>query len=306
MERIWGGRRLEALYGKQLPAGVRIGESWEIVDRPEAQSVVREGSWRGRTLHEIWQKNRREIFGEIAPSERFPLLIKILDAEEKLSLQVHPPEESAEELGGETKTEFWYIAQAKPGAEIFVGLKKNRTRSRIEEAIERGDVEEHLHRVTVASGDAMFLPSGRVHGIGAGNVIIEVQQNSDTTYRVFDWNRTDENGAPRQLHVEQALRSIDFQDHEPGLVRPAGESLVRHDLFEVEKWNLPAPREIAPRGTFAVVACLSGKMECASMTFTAGDVFLVPADLGERKVRPLEKETSLLRVMMPNESTSRS
>src|SRR5205814_4397311 len=113
----------------------------------------------------------------------------------------------------------------------------DRTRAHIEQAIARGEVEEHLHRVTVAAGDAMFLPSGRMHGIGGGNVIIEVQQNSDTTYRVFDWNRVDDKGAARELHLEQALRSIDFEDHEPGLVRPSGESLVRHELFEVEKWT---------------------------------------------------------------------
>ncbi|MGZ5504145.1 MAG: type I phosphomannose isomerase catalytic subunit [Chthoniobacterales bacterium] len=299
MERIWGGRRLEMLYGKRLPAGSRIGESWEVVDRPDAQSVVRAGPWRGRTLHEIWREHRAEIFGNIPPAERFPLLIKIIDAEEKLSLQVHPPEAAAQELGGEAKTEFWYIAEAKWPAEIFVGLKKDRTRADIEEALARGDVEEQLHRVTVATGDAMFLPSGRMHAIGGGNVIIEIQQNSDTTYRVFDWNRVDEAGAPRQLHLEQALRSIDFQDHEPGLVRPDGESLVRHDLFEVEKWDLHSPREVSLPGTFAIVICLSGEIDCAGMKFRAGEVFLVPASLAERKLIPQRDETSLLRVTIP-------
>ena len=302
MERIWGGRRLEKLYGKALPPDVRIGESWELVDRPEAQSVVREGPWRGHTLHDIWTNNRAEVFGKVPATERFPLLIKILDAEEKLSLQVHPPEEAAQELGGEAKTEFWYIAAARPSAEIFVGLKKDRTRAHIEEALARGEVEEHVHRVTVATGDAMFLPSGRMHAIGGGNVIIEVQQNSDTTYRVFDWNRVDEAGAARQLHVEQALRSIDFHDHEPDLVRPTGESLVRHDLFEVEKWALGCPREISPRGTFAIVICLSGEVECAKMNFRAGELFLVPSSLAERTLVPRADETSLLRVTMPANS----
>ena len=302
MQRIWGGRRLETLYQKTLPADVPIGESWEIVDRAEAQSIVRNGPWRGRSLHEIWTENRREIFGDIDASERFPLLLKILDAEEKLSVQVHPPPETAQELGGEPKTEFWYIADAKAGAEIFVGLKKNRTRGHVEEAIAQGKVEEHIHRLAVKSGDAMFLPSGRMHAIGAGNVIIEVQQNSDTTYRVFDWNRVDEKGATRQLHIEEAMRSIDFQDHEPGLVRPDDESLVRHALFEVEKWDLSTEREISPRGTFAIVCCLTGKINCAGMTFGAGQFFLVPASLRDRKLAALTAETSLLRVTMPNES----
>ena len=206
MERIWGGRRLETLYGKHLPVGARIGESWEIVDRPEAQSVVHHGPWRGTTLHDLWIEHRREVFGEIADGPRFPLLIKLLDAEEKLSLQVHPPAELADELGGEPKAEFWYIADAAPGAELYVGMRKKSSRAAFESAIASGEAEKHIHRVPVRAGDGMFLPSGRVHAIGAGNVVVEIQQNSDTTYRVFDWNRTEASGSPRTLHVEQSLR----------------------------------------------------------------------------------------------------
>ena len=124
MERVWGGRRLEEVYGKKLPDDLRIGESWEIVDRPEAQSIVRDGPLRGKSLHELWQNHRREIFGDIADAPRFPLLIKLLDARETLSVQVHPPNELAAELGGEAKTEFWYIANADAGAELFVGLRR--------------------------------------------------------------------------------------------------------------------------------------------------------------------------------------
>jgi mannose-6-phosphate isomerase len=119
MERVWGGRRLEELYGKKLPDGVSIGESWEIVDRPEAQSIVRNGELRGQTLHDLWTSHRAEIFGDIPDAPRFPLLIKLLDAREKLSVQVHPPNELADELGGEAKTEFWYIAAAAPNAELY-------------------------------------------------------------------------------------------------------------------------------------------------------------------------------------------
>ncbi|HSH38163.1 MAG TPA: type I phosphomannose isomerase catalytic subunit, partial [Chthoniobacterales bacterium] len=205
MERIWGGRRLQTLFGKRLPAGVRIGESWEIVDRPEAQSVVHQGPWRGTTLHALWTEHRQDVFGEIAHSRRFPILIKLLDAEDKLSLQVHPPAEIAAELGGEPKTEFWYIADASPAAELYVGMRRESSRAAFEEAIASGTAEEHVQRVPVKAGDGMFLPSGRVHAIGAGNVIVEVQQNSDTTYRVFDWNRTDDTGKPRTLHVAESL-----------------------------------------------------------------------------------------------------
>ncbi len=296
MERIWGGRRLETHWGKALPAAARIGESWEIVDRPEAQSVVRSGAWRGRTLHELWETQRVEIFGEIADAPRFPLFIKLLDAEEKLSVQVHPPAEVAAELGSEPKTEFWYIAEAQAGAEIFVGLKKDHTRSQFLAAIENGRVEEHLHRLTVRAGDAMFLPSGRMHAIGGGNLMLEVQQNSDTTYRVFDWNRVDDSGQPRKLHVAESLRSIDFDDYEPSLVRAEGELLVRHPLFTIEKWELTRPRAVSDAGQFAIVGCLTGEIECAGVRLRAGEFFLLPAASTNRTLHPATDSASLLRV----------
>ena len=257
MERPWGGRRLETLFGKKLPANASIGESWEIVDRPEAQSIVRDGPLHRKTLHELWTQHQQEIFGDVTKFPRFPLLIKLLDAHEKLSLQVHPPEKIAAKLGSEPKTEFWYVAAAEPGARLFVGLKDAMTRARFEEALRGGSIAGHVHAIESKRGDAMFLPAGRFHAVGAGNVLVEIQQNSDTTYRVFDWNRLDDTGKPRQLHIEQALESIDFDDVAPRLVQAKGEELVRHELFEVEKWNLDAPREIAPNGQFGSGSSIS-------------------------------------------------
>ena len=301
MERIWGGRRLETLYRKRLPQGVPIGESWEIVYRPEAQSVVHSGPWRGRSLHDLWVNHRSEVFGEVPNAPRFPILIKLLDAQDTLSLQVHPPAEIAAELEGEPKTECWYIADATPTAELYAGMKAESSRSAFEEAIARGTAEQHVYRVPVKAGDAMFLPSGRVHAIGAGNVIVEVQQNSDTTYRVFDWNRTNADGTMRTLHVEQSLRSIDFDDCEPSLVQPEGESIVRHQLFEIEKWELQTPREAAPRGRFAVVCCLNGGVRCSDVTVGPGEFFLLPACLEDRLLHPAEDGTELLRITLPQE-----
>jgi mannose-6-phosphate isomerase len=299
MERVWGGRRLESLYGKRLPPGVRIGESWEIVDRPEAQSVVHLGPFRGRTLHELWMKHRKEVFVDAPDAPRFPILAKLLDAQENLSLQVHPPPELAQELGGEPKSELWYIADAAPAAEIFVGLKKGSSRAAFEKAIKQEQLEKHLHSIAVTTGDATFLPSGRLHSLGAGNVIVEIQQNSDTTYRVYDWDRVKKGGAPRTMDIEKALRCIDFDDLEPSLLKPDGESLVRHKMFEVEKWSLDRAREIAPRGSFAIVVCLTGALECAGLQFKPGDFFLVPAQLEDRVLRPKSENISLLRVTIP-------
>jgi mannose-6-phosphate isomerase len=299
MERIWGGRKLAELFGKKLPANKRIGESWEIVDRPEAQSVVARGPLKGKTLHELWNEGRLLIFGAVPNAPRFPLLIKLLDAHEKLSLQVHPPEQVARKLGGEPKTEFWYVAAADPGAELLLGFCKPSTRVQFENALREGTAADYVHKIRVKPSDAAFLPAGRLHAVSAGNLLIEVQQNSDTTYRVFDWNRRDDSGQPRQLHVKQAMASIDFKDVTPKLVRPKGETLVRHELFEVQKWNLDSPREATPRGQFAVVCCVTGKLRCADVDLAPGEFFLVPARLQDRQLQPRRKETTLLRITIP-------
>jgi len=299
-ERIWGGRRLETAFGKKLPAEKRIGESWEIVDRPEAQSIVARGPVKGKTLHHLWTQHRDEIFEGLSDAPRFPLLLKLIDAQEKLSLQVHPPEKIAAKLGSEPKTEFWYVAAAEPGAELFLGFGESTTRDQFEKVLREGSAAEHMHKIRVKAGDAVFLPAGRFHGIGAGNLLVEIQQNSDTTYRVFDWNRVDPaTGKPRQLHIEQALQSIDFNDVKPKLIVPKGELLVRHELFEIRKWNLDRPRAVAPLGQFAIICCLTGKLTCANVDLAPGEFFLLPAQLQDRQLKPLAAKTSLLCVTIP-------
>jgi len=300
MERIWGGRKLAELFGKNFPANRRIGESWEIVDRPEAQSVVADGALRGKTLHELWTEHHDEVFGDVRYTPRFPLLIKILDAREKLSLQVHPSETVASKLEGEPKSEFWYVAAADPDAELFLGFREPITHDRFEESLRDGTVIDHVHRIAVHAGDAVFLPGGRLHAVGAGNLLIEVQQNSDTTYRVFDWNRTDPaTGKPRELHVEQALQCIDFEDLEPKLIESDCELLISHSLFEIRKWTIDSPREAAPFGECAIVCCLTGNLSCANIQFAPGETFLVPAHLQNRQLKPLARKTTVLRVTIP-------
>src|SRR5258708_6729081 len=269
-KRIWGGRALEQLYGKELPAGVPIGESWEISDRPGDASVIANGPLAGKDLRWLMENHPRELLGDAKSANgRFPLLIKILDAQEKLSLQVHPPTQKAAELKGEPKTEAWYIADAAPGAELYVGLKRGVTRAKFEQKIKTGAVAECFHRVPVRAGDTMFLPSGRVHAIGAGLVIFEIQQNSDTTYRVFDWNRLGLDKKPRELHIAESLASIDFNDFEPTLV-PAKfteekkfkrRSLVSDPLFAIEEFQASAGAEAAVEsGKPRIVAVVKGKV----------------------------------------------
>ncbi len=299
MERIWGGRLLESLYGKKLPPRKTIGESWEISDRPEAQSVVLEGPWRGKTLHELWLDQRAEIFGADVPdSPRFPILAKLLDAREKLSIQVHPPATVAASLGGESKNEFWYFAATEPGAEIFAGLRRAVSPEEFARAVEEGTVTDLVQRIAAATGDSFYLPSGRLHAIGGGNLIVEIQQNSDTTYRVFDWNRADAKGEKRALHLSQSMRSIRFDDCAPTLQQPEGEELLRSPDFTVEKWELTQKRHALEKGRFALIVGLNGASECEGVTIRPGDFALVPASLAEAELEPRAPGTSLLRVTL--------
>jgi len=237
-ERVWGGRRLQTLLGRELPAGPPIGESWEIVDRPEAQSRVKRGRFGGSTLRELIEHHPAEIMGPgWKPSAPFPLLVKWLDCSERLSLQVHPPADVAASLGGEPKTENWYVAHSAPGASLFVGLKPGVTRSAFSKAVANGTAEESVNKVSVASGDSVLVRSGQVHAIGAGNLILEIQQNSDTTYRLYDWGRVGLDGKPRKLHLEESLRSILWDVGPPELVRAAPTSgvIASCDEFSIRR-----------------------------------------------------------------------
>lgn len=294
-ERIWGGQNLKRLYGKALPQDNKsIGESWEVTDRDEGVSVIANGTFAGKTLRWLMENKRSELLGEsTASSGRFPLLVKILDAEQTLSLQVHPPATVANALGGEPKTEMWYIVEAKPGAELFVGLKRGVSRGEFERKIFDGSVADCFHRIQVRSGDAMFLPSGRVHAIGGGLVIFEIQQNSDTTYRVFDWNRKDASGKPRDLHVRQSLASIDFEDFEPGLVSSGfsnetlrSRRLMNHPVFAVDECELALGSRYRFKNQQAlVIGVISGSLFVGSgndvVNLESGGFCVIPASVSE-------------------------
>lgn len=221
-ERPWGGHAIQRLGGHgDCPPRVRIGESWEISDRDGDQSVIVHGEYAGKTLRWLLDHHGFFVMGrEWQTGRRFPLLIKILDAAERLSLQVHPPEDVARELGGEPKAEMWYLLDAEPRASLMAGFRAGVTREDFQEALRGGRADTVVHHIEARRGAAMDMPSGRIHAIGAGCLIFEVQQNSDTTYRVDDWGRLGPDGRPRKLHVEESLRCINFNDHEPSLVAP--------------------------------------------------------------------------------------
>lgn len=300
MQRVWGGRTLETSYHRSLPDDAPYGESWEISDRENEQSVVVDGPHAGKSLHELWTNEREAVFGSGLPhSDRFPLLIKVLDARDDLSIQVHPPAALAPSLGGDPKTEMWFIADADPGAKLYVGLKKGITREAFEAALADGSVAEVVHAIEPTKGESIFIPSGRLHAIGAGFLIHEIQQNSDTTYRVFDWNRVGLDGVPRELHVEQSMKSIDFDDFEPGMDDARGTVVAECEYFKVEKLTL-APADQVSNETvdrFAIFSVAEGSLLTPEgREFHKGDFFLLPC--GSTKLTSTA-HTTILRTTIP-------
>ena len=284
--RVWGGRAIATAFGRELPNG-KVGESWEIVDRPAEQSIVARGPRAGWPLRDLMRRETIAMMGHAWEAQRpFPVLVKWLDCRERLSLQVHPPASIASALGGEPKTENWYIARAEPGAALIAGLRRGVTRKAFERGLHANALEPLLHRTTVETGDSMFVRSGRIHAIDAGNLILEIQQNSDTTYRVYDWGRLGDDGRPRQLHVAESLRCIDFGDVEPGVIRASASgdvTLAESREFRICRYR----REV--EGTFPlgsdeprVLSVVEGSIALSTVHgtehYAAGDNVLLPAD----------------------------
>ena len=296
-ERVWGGRQLEALYRRSLPNSVLIGESWELVDRAEVQSKVISADFSGQTLHDLWMQQREKIFGTASPNgDRFPLLIKILDAQAKLSVQVHPTSQAAQKLGSESKTEAWYFAETKSQAEIFLGLRTSLDQNEILERVKNQTLVESLNCYYPHSGDVTFIPSGCVHAIGEGNLIVEVQQNSDTTYRLYDWDRVDALGKPRQLHLNEALQSIGH-DLKPLPPRPLKNAPLTCEFFSLQQLNLTQSMAWESYGTsFTFLFVKEGAMEWEGDILKKGEFGLIPASVKTIELSALIPDTVVLQI----------
>jgi mannose-6-phosphate isomerase len=298
----WGGRRMEDLFGRPLPSGVSVGESWELYDRPDGASIIGNGPLAGHTVAEL--RGNRPI----------PLLTKILDARSTLSVQVHPDEEASRELDAESKSEAWYVIEAAPGAKVYKGLCGGVRAPDLLEAIAAGRVADCLHSFSPRAGDVIFLPAGTVHALGAGLLLFEVQQNSDTTYRLYDWGRD------RPLQVREAMICADFTGPGLDLVEPTTVSddgrhhrarrvsspwfvLEEHEAlglvtFETERRN---------RETWHVLFVLAGEGEIRPFRrgvegawFVPGDSILLPSEYGEYELAPRPGQTvRLLSAFVP-------
>jgi mannose-6-phosphate isomerase len=307
--RVWGGRALEQ-FGFSLPEGA-IGEAWMIGDHPNGTTKVMNGELAGRGLDEIRREFGGMLFGSKGFSQktgRFPLLIKLLDCEDDLSIQVHPndsyPNLASGELG---KTEMWYIMAAKPGAKIIYGMNQGVTRETLAEAIAENRIMDCLQEVPVEAGDSFYIPAGTVHALGAGVLVAEIQQNSDTTYRLYDYNRPGLDGKLRELHIEDSLNVIAYNGSGSSFMKTHIEetgtwlTLAESPFFIVEKglvgpkWELQTTMD-----SFVILMIMEGSgmlgWEDGSIATKPGDCFLLPANLGSYS---LEGSMTVIRSYLP-------
>lgn len=317
---LWGGARIAEWYGRRATPSP-CAESWECSSRPEGMSVVNAGHWRGRTLAELIQsEDRHGLLGAAGAHADFPLLLKIIDAKKCLSVQVHPDTATAVTTSGEPKTEAWYILAAEPGASLYCGLTAGVTPEILKRAAAGHDPEAMqrlLRRRPVTAGDVVFVPGGRVHAIGAGILLLEVQQNSDTTFRLYDWGRLGPDGKPRALHLDQALAVIDWKDAGDRYARvtPLKDVGPRPDVFQTRvacRWFVLEQRrmtqacEIQNDGTsfhawFTVNGGLKFESSDGPTTVPAGTTVLMPAAIGRYRLQPSAagRETLAIRITIP-------
>lgn len=309
-DKIWGGVKLNRLFGKNAQSS-RLGESWELSGYENDESVVNNGFLAGNTLTELVEIYMGELIGDKVYEDygqSFPLLFKLIDANDNLSIQVHPGDEiAAERHDSFGKTEMWYVVDAEPGASLIIGFKNDCDRDTYLDALEAGNIEELLQQVAVTKGDVLFIPAGLVHAIGKGVVVAEIQQSSDITYRIYDYKRTDDHGNERELHTEQALDVIDFSAaKEPKVKYEARMNdlcpLVQCEYFTtgILRFNEPLTRNYGMIDSFVAYMCLEGSIVIESENglrtpVSKGDTVMIPASLNEIGLIP-EGEAVLLEV----------
>jgi mannose-6-phosphate isomerase len=313
--RLWGGRRLSEILSAPLPGDGPIGEAWVLSDRDDHQSKVVNGPLKGQTIGLLMEQYREQVMGKLASRfRRFPLLLKFLDAQQMLSVQVHPSDAHPELLppGEMSKTEAWVVMEAGNGSRIYAGLKPGTTEGDLRHSLTDGTIADHLAGIVPRPGDAVFIPAGTVHTLGGGVVVFEVQQNSDVTFRLYDWGHVDaKTGQPRSLQVDQALACIDFDRSASGLAAPCVETVTpvqRERLFDCEAFLLWRLRGLAPFPVGAtteprVLVCIdgSGQVEHDKIPYAVGkgDVWLLPAEAGVCFFRP-STEVTLLEIAIPD------
>jgi mannose-6-phosphate isomerase len=296
--------------GKPVSSADICAESWEVVDHRDGQSVVVAGPWQGRTLHELVTSHGPDLLGRHASLDQFPLLLKLLDAQKQLSVQVHPDDERASRLNppDRGKTEAWIVLSASPGSFIYAGLKQGFDRASFERELARDTCELCLHCVEPKPGDCIFLPAGLVHALGAGLMVAEIQQASNATFRLYDWNRIDRDGKQRELHIEAALEAIDFglgPANPQALTEtddPHVDRLVSSSKFVIDRWTIDNPKTLEAANRFHIILVISGKIaidgDYLPTPLQRGETILIPASHSETRLTP-EEDAVMLDVYLP-------
>lgn len=291
----WGGRLLGRVAGKKLPPGTPVGESWEVCD----YSIAMDGPAQGMTLQELTRREPMSLLGRRGV-KRFPLMVKLIDAQKWLSVQVHPDDECARQmrLKFPGKTEAWYVLRAKPGAALIAGLTSARDIPRLRELARSGELADRLERMEPKTGEALLCEAGAVHALGPGVVVLEVQQSSEVTFRLFDWRRVGLDGKPRELHVEQAIRAIGKRALRVrrSAPRPLGklpwkaERLVRCDKFVMDRWEVSGAQSRAKTERFEILHVARGTCRIddgsSTLTLRKGATALLPACVREYGICP--------------------
>ena len=312
-EYIWGGDRLIHEFHRRLNAGI-YAEAWEVADHPDGQTRIINGPDAGATLSEAIRRRGPELLGHHRTNTSFPLLVKIIDARETLSVQVHPDDEAAARFGGEAKGEMWYVLAATPDAHIYSGFRPGVTPADFEKARASGTIPALLQRYPARPGMVFNTPGGRVHAIGAGCLLLEVQQDANTTYRIYDWDRLDKEGRLRPLHVQQALEVINWNLTAspvapilPDEPQPAGHSvrlLLDTPHFHVEEWTLPAPCTIPHDSkSFLILFPVNGDLRIRTpgqpaMILQHNSTCLLPAILGSFTLQPANPASGPVRLLV--------
>lgn len=306
----WGGDGFHRIYGRRVPLAV-CAESWEITDRRDGMSVVANGSLSGISLHELLARYGSALAGTAWRKGPFPLLIKLIDAKERLSLQVHPDVKSAAALGSEPKTEAWLMLHVTPRARVFAGLKPGVTKAEFRQGLTAQRVEKLLTVVPARAGEVVFIPGGRLHAIDAGCLLLEVQQNSNTTYRVYDWNRVGRDGRRRPLHLEEAFNVIDWCDRGPvrsrlkSAKRPGPiRELLACPFFLMERLALQNRMDVTMDGkTCHIIFVMEGALEIVAAAHAwkaaRGTTWLIPAALNGYSLRAAGGSTAV-RITLPS------
>lgn len=300
---IWGGNRIPELFHRNEPSGI-YAESWEISTHPDGMTAIANGPLAGKTLRDLLPEHKTALLGKNVRGDDFPLLIKLIDARDTLSVQVHPNDANAAAVQGEPKTEMWYFLEGDGSAQVYCGLKPGVGKSGFLEALENKTFSDILRSVPARKGQAVFVPGGCVHAIGAGCLILEIQQNSNTTYRIYDWDRVDANGRSRELHIDRAMQVIDWENSGDPSCEAVGTVIQNCAYFRLERFALKEKRRFMMSGdSFNALFIAEGSGSVlwgdGEENLLPGQSWLIPAALGSYTVVPDRAPMTLLSVTVP-------